>query len=396
MGRRDVLKSLSALVLAMSGSLPLGGWAKAAAASAGKLLPGKVALKRLTERPPNYETPLEYFRSVLTPNEAFFVRYHHSSIPTIAANDYVLEVLGTGLTQPLQLGLEQLRNEFPATEVIAVCQCSGNRRGLMSPPVPGVQWGHGAMGNARWRGVRLADVLKRAGLKPSALEIGFDGADAPPLEGTPDFVKSLPPYKALHPDTLLAYEMNGEPLPVLNGYPLRLVVPGWTATYWIKHLTRIEALEAPSSSFWMAGGYRVPQGLFPVTERFATQETAERVPVTEIAVNSLVTSGAEDGAIIAGTTPLAGIAWDSGHGIDRVEISFDAGASWRRAELGPDLGRYSFREWRLHWPELPRGRHEAWARAFNAAGQSQVERAIPNPSGYQNNAYHRVSVEVRS
>lgn len=357
-------------------------------------LPGKVALRRLTHRPPNYETPLEYFRSTLTPNEAFFVRYHHSVIPSVTAEDFRLEISGPGIERPLRLSLEALRRDFPQTEVVAVCQCSGNRRGLFDPPVAGLQWGYGAMGNARWRGVRLADVLSRAGLKPSAVEITFDAADAPPLDATPDYIKSLPIAKALHPDTLLAFEMNGAPLPELNGFPLRLVVPGWTATYWIKHLNSITALESPEKSFWMASAYRMPRSVFPLVSRFPSQESGERAPVTEIAVNSLITSVEADGSLLAGRSALSGIAWDSGLGIDRVEVSFDGGASWRRCELGEDLGPYSFRPWRAEWPALPPGRHEVWARASNRAGQTQVATPIPNPSGYQHNAFHRVPVRV--
>jgi DMSO/TMAO reductase YedYZ molybdopterin-dependent catalytic subunit len=359
-------------------------------------LPGKAGLLRLTHRPPNYETPIRHFRSTLTPNEAFFVRYHHSVIPVPSAAEFRLEVGGPGADQALSLSLDALRREFAPVEVVAVCQCSGNRRGLFDPPVPGLQWGHGAMGNARWRGVRLADVLARAGLRAAAVEISFDAADAPPLEGTPDYIKSLPVSKALHPDTLLAFDMNGAPLPEANGFPLRLVVPGWTATYWIKHVTRITALDAPERGFWMSSAYRMPRAAFPLVERFASQESGDRAPVTEIAVNSLVTSMEDDGVLRSGISSLQGMAWDAGRGIDRVEVSFDRGGSWRRCDLGEDLGPYSFRPWRVDWPALAPGRHELWVRAANRAGQVQVERAIPNPSGYQHNAYHRVPVEVRA
>lgn len=385
-----------AVLAALGAAAALQATGTALARAAGQLLealPGKRALRRLTHRPPNYETPLEYFRSVLTPNDAFFVRYHHAVIPQIDAAEFRFEVVGAALERPLTLTLAQLRTEFPAAELVAVCQCSGNRRGLFDPPVPGLQWGHGAMGNARWRGVRLADVLARAGLRNNAVELAFDAADAAPLEGTPDYVKSLPLGKALHPDTLLAYEMNGAPLPELNGHPLRLVVPGWTATYWIKQVTRIEALAAPASGFWMAGAYRMPRSAFPLLERFPSQESGERAPVTEIAVNSLITSTESS---VGGRMRVGGIAWDAGHGIDRVEVSADGGRSWQRAELGEDLGRYSFRPWQLEYSPLSAGAQELWARASNRAGQTQVERPIANPSGYQHNAFHRVRVEVKS
>ena len=390
MARRTVLAALGAAGTALlaSGST----WARAAAQML-EALPGKRALRRLTHRPPNYETPLEYFRSVLTPNEAFFVRYHHAVIPQIEAAEFRLEVAGAALERPLTLTLAQLRAEFPPVELVAVCHCSGHRRGLFEPPVPGLQWGHGAMGNARWRGVRLADVLARAGLRSGAVEIAFDAADAAPLEGTPDYIKSLPLGKALHPDTLLAYEMNGAPLPELNGHPLRLVVPGWTATYWIKHVTRIEVLNTPASGFWMAGAYRMPRAAFPLLERFPSQESGERAPVTEIAVNSLIT-GSE--ILPGGRMRVRGIAWDAGHGIDRVDVSADGGRSWQRAELGDDLGRYSFRPWLFEWAPVAAGAQEVWSRASNRAGQTQVEQPIANPSGYQHNAFHRHRIEVKS
>lgn len=388
--RQTVLGLLSAAVVSVAGSAV--SFARELAAS----LPGKVALHRLTHRPPNYETPIRYFRSTLTPNDAFFVRYHHAVIPSVSVEDYRLEVGGAAVERPLVLSLDTLRRDFPIAEVVAVCQCSGNRRGIFEPPVAGLQWGHGAMGNARWRGVRLADVLARAGLKTSALEIAFDAADAPPLEATPDFIKSLPISKALHPDTLIAFEMNGAPLPELNGFPVRLVVPGWTATYWIKHLNKITALDSPEKGFWMSTAYRMPRATFPLVSRFPSQESGERAPVTEIAVNSLITSMESDGTLIAGRSELRGIAWDSGLGIDRVEVSFDAGTTWQRCELEEDLGPYSFRPWRARWPALAPGQYEVWSRAANRAGQVQVERAIPNPSGYQHNAFHRVPVRVPS
>lgn len=390
--RQTLLGLMSAAIGSAIGSLVAS--ASAVAREAVAALPGKAALHRLTHRPPNYETPIQYFREILTPNEAFFVRYHHAVIPSVSAEDYRLDVGGSAVERPLVLSLDELRRNFPVVEVVAVCQCSGNRRGLFEPPVAGLQWGHGAMGNARWRGVRLADVLARAGLKTSALEIAFDAADAAPLEGTPDFIKSLPVSKALHPDTLLAFEMNGEPLPELNGFPLRLVVPGWTATYWIKHLNKITALESSEKNFWMSTAYRMPRSTFPLVSRFPSQESGERAPVTEIAVNSLITSMESDGSLIAGRSELSGIAWDSGLGIDRVEVSFDSGATWRRCKLGEDLGPYSFRSWRADWPVLAPGRYEVWARAANRAGQVQVEKPIPNPSGYQHNAFHRVPVRV--
>ena len=289
-------------------------------------LPGKVPLVKKTWRPPNFETPVSYFNETFTPNDAFFVRYHLADIPVVAPQDWRLRVAGDALDRPFELTLAQLRSEFEAIEVNAVCQCSGNRRGLSSPHVPGVQWGYGAMGNARWKGARLKDVLVRGGLRKDAVEIVFDGADHGVLAKTPDFVKSIPAWKAMEDTVLLAYEMNGEVLPHWNGYPVRLVVPGWTATYWMKHATSIEAVTQPFKGFWMATAYRIPKGKFPVVDRFLTQETETSTPITEMVVNSLITNLHPGQRFAADQTiEVKGVAWDGGFGIATVEVS----AGWR-------------------------------------------------------------------
>src|SRR5689334_14876654 len=214
-------------------------------------LPGKKPLIKLSYRPPNYESPIEYFRTPITPNDQFFVRYHLADIPEVDANTWKLSVGGDGAERTAELTLADLK-ALPATEVVAVNQCSGNRRGLFKPHVPGVEWGYGAMGCARWKGARLKDILDKVGLKKEAIEIAFDGADKGVTDKTPDFVKSIPAWKAIEDTTLVAYEMNGAPLPHFNGFPARLVVPGWTGTYWMKHLITINALTKPQGGFWMA------------------------------------------------------------------------------------------------------------------------------------------------
>ena len=222
-------------------------------------IPGKLPLIKKTYRPPNFETPVEYFRTAFTPNNAFFVRYHLAGIPApIKVSDWALSVSGESAERELKLTFADLRKLDPV-EIAAVCQCSGNRRGLFEPHVTGVEWGVGAMGNARWKGARLKDILAKAGVKGDALEVVFDGADRAPLDKTPDFVKSLPIDVALDENTLVAYEMNGKPLPHWNGFPVRLVVPGWTGTYWMKHLSRIRVVSQPDKNFWMSAAYRIPR-----------------------------------------------------------------------------------------------------------------------------------------
>ena len=211
-------------------------------------------------RPPNFETPVSYFNDVFTPNDAFFVRYHLSNIPEVAAATWRLKVGGEAAGTPFELSLDQLKRDFEQVEVAAVCQCSGNRRGMFQPHVPGVEWGLGAMGNARWKGARLKDVLAKAALKKEAIEIVLDGADGGSFPGTPDFVKSIPVWKALDENALIAYEMNGAPLPHWNGFPARIVIPGWTATYWMKQVTSIMAVAKPFDGFWVKSAYRIPRG----------------------------------------------------------------------------------------------------------------------------------------
>ena len=354
-------------------------------------LPGKKPLIKLSYRPPNYETPVSVFKDVITPNDSFFVRWHLADIPEIDATKWSLSVGGT---TPLQLTLDQLKKDYAPVEIVAVCQCSGNRRGLSDPHVPGVEWGYGAMGNAKWKGARLKDILAKAGVPQGTIEIEINGADKAVLEKTPDFVKSIPLEKALDENTLIAYEMNGTPLPHFNGFPARLIVPGWTATYWMKQITSIQPLAKPFDGFWMKAAYRVPAKLFPTRDRFLTQDTAANTPITEIVVNSIITSPTNGEKVKAGPLTVRGIAWDGGYGIRDVEVSADGGKTWSAATLGSDLGRFSFREWSFTLPAAKAGKLSLMARANNSAGQTQVAKALFNPAGYHHNVMQSITVDV--
>ena len=274
-----------------------------------------------------------------------------------------------------------------------MCQCSGNRRGLFEPHVAGVEWGVGAMGNAVWRGVRLKDVLAKAGVKADAVEVVLNGADRPPLDKTPDFVKSLPVGVALDENTLIAYEMNGKPLPHFNGFPARLIVPGWTGTYWVKQLVNVKVTSQPEKNFWMSTAYRLPRGRFK-TPTFQSQLYAPNEPITTMVVNSMITS-LKNGQQLPRGKPIEvkGIAFDSGSGIDKVEISTD-GSTWRSAKLGKDLGRFSFREFSMVLPGPQGGALVLMARATARSGETQVEQLIHNPAGYHHNVIQRLYVEV--
>jgi DMSO/TMAO reductase YedYZ molybdopterin-dependent catalytic subunit len=363
-----------------------------AAARALDLLPGKRPLVRLSTEPLNYESPIDYLDAAITPNEAFFVRYNLPDVPRIEAERWTLAVGGAGAKGHAELNLADLR-QLPTAEVVAVCQCSGNGRALFQPPVAGVQWGRGAIGCARWKGARLKDVLDAVGVRDEALEVVFAGADKDGCNKTPDFNKSLPVWKAREDTTLVAYEMNGRPLPHLHGFPARLVVPGWTATYWVKHLATIAVATAPFGGYWMRSTYRVPLGTFPAVARFVSQENAVDTPITEMMVNALIT-GPHDGASVKAQArvAVAGIAWDGGHGISGVDVSTDGGRTWAATALGEAQGRFAFRTWR-HPVRLERkGSHAIMARATNRIGQTQPAHAIANPSGYHHNAVQRLTL----
>jgi DMSO/TMAO reductase YedYZ molybdopterin-dependent catalytic subunit len=407
--RRDFLKGTSGLVLAGGGAW-LAGQARGAvpntpglaALPAGatvtgdlEALAGKVPLIKRSWRPPNYETPLSYFTSEITPNDAFFVRWHLAAIPQVSAATWTLKIGGDAATTPYELNFEQLKRDFAAAEVVAVNQCSGNRRGLFEPHVVGVEWGVGAMGNARWKGARLKDVLAKAGVKKEAVEITLDGADGPVMPATPDFQKSLPVWKAMDENTLLAYEMNGEPLPHWNGFPVRVVVPGWTGTYWMKQVTAINAISKPFDGFWVKGAYRIPIGRFPIIDHFATQVTEVNEPITEMVVNSIIANLVSGQQVAVGRAfEVKGVAWDGGRGISQVDISADGGRSWRAATLGQDLGRFSFRSFSMAITPTAPGPMVIMARATNRAGNTQTMELIHNPAGYHHNVMQRIEVNA--
>jgi DMSO/TMAO reductase YedYZ molybdopterin-dependent catalytic subunit len=402
--RRDFLK-VSAGGLLLAGGVRGAGFAHAASDSlpagtieAAQLFspPGKLPLIKKSFRPPNFESPVSYLNEAFTPNDAFFVRYHLAGIPdAVDVANWKLKISGESLERPLELTYENLTHDFESVEMAAVCMCSGNRRGFSEPHVPGVQWGHGAIGNAMWRGVRLRDLLNKAGLKKDAIEIVLDGADGPVLDKTPDFVKSIPVWKAMDENTLVAFAMNGEKLPHWNGYPARVVVPGWTATYWMKHVTSITAVAQPFKGFWMNPAYRIPKGKFPIIDRFVSQETDSNTPITEMVVNSLITSPENGSKVRHGeTVTITGVAWDGGYGIAGVEVSEDDGRTWKTAPLDADLGRYSWRQWSHRFVVANPGRHAVMAKATNRAGATQTVELIFNPAGYHNNVVQRIEIEA--
>lgn len=355
--------------------------------------PGKTDLILLTSRPPQLETPMKYFASAITPNEAFYVRYHIPPPTQVDLSTWRLKVTGH-LDKPLELSFDDLQSKFPRASIVAVNQCSGNGRGYFSPRVFGGQWANGAMGNAEWTGVRLRDVLSAAGVKPGAVDVSFNGLDQPVMPTIPDFVKSLSVSRIMDdPNVLVAYQMNGQPLPMLNGFPVRLIVPGWYATYWVKHLSEITVLDKEFDGFWMRKAYLIPDTPCGCVEPGSAP--AHTVPINRLDVRSLMIAPTGGERLAARkAVALKGIAFDSGYGIQEVVVSTDNLASWRPAQLGKDLGNYSFREWSLQWTPPRMGRYSLMARATNRIGESEPSEALWNPAGYLRNVVEHVDVTV--
>jgi DMSO/TMAO reductase YedYZ molybdopterin-dependent catalytic subunit len=353
--------------------------------------PEKRPMIVLSSRPPQLETPFEVFNEgLLTPNDAFFVRYHNAGLPTSIDGDaHVIRVGGNAAGKPFEITVAELKSQFKPVEVVAVNQCSGNSRGHFSPRVTGGQLSNGAMGNARWLGVPLKDLLARAELKNTARQVTFDGLDTA-LFGGGDFVKALPVAQAMDGEVMIAWQMNGADLPMLNGFPVRLIVPGYYGTYWVKHLSDIQVIDGEFDGFWMKPGYRVPDNDCACIEP-GTTPAATR-PIGRFTVRSFITS-LRDGATVQAGRPLAvrGIAFDGGQGIREVAWSIDGGQSWRPAKLGEDLGRYSFREFTFGFTP-GKGQHDLRVRAWNRSGQSQPMEALWQPAGYMRNVVESVKV----
>ena len=356
--------------------------------------PEKTELILLTSRPPQLETPMKYFDRAITPNEAFFVRYHVVPIPTsVDLATWRLKITGH-VDRPLELSMDDLKTKFPQVAITAVCQCAGNSRGRFAPRVLGGQWGDGAMGNAEWVGARLKDILAMANVRQGAVQVTFNGLDQPAFPSVPDFVRSLDVTRVMDdPDIIVAYQMNGDLLPLLNGFPARLVVPGWYAAYWVKNLSEITVIDQVFEKFWMAQAYRIPDTPCGCVEPGTVPKRT--VPITRMRVRSFIASP-ESGARVPVGRPvtLKGIAFDGGYGIREVQVSDDDGVTWRRAQLGADRGRYSFCEWSALWTPGKAGDYRLRVRAFNRIGESQDYEPLWTPAGYLRNSIEHLDVHA--
>ena len=356
--------------------------------------PQKGAMILQRTRPPQLETPFEVFdQGVFTPNDRFFVRWHLANIPTeIDPAAFRIKVRGH-VNKTIELSLDDLTTRFERVEAAAVNQCSGNSRGFFAPRVLGAQWAHGAMGNARWTGVRLKDVLDSAGVAAGAVAVRCTGLDTGVLPATPQFRHSLAIDHARDGEVIIAFLMNGERLPLLNGYPVRLVVPGWFAPYWVKMLSDIEVLDKPDDSFWMSTEYQVPDT--PHADMQPGQTGVRMVPISRMVPRSFFTN-VKDGAAFKAGAPveLRGIAFGGDAGVAQVRVSSDGGRQWQPARLGPDLGRYGFREWNAAVHLAGPGSHTLMVMCTNTAGVSQPAQANWNPGGLMRNVIESVTLKL--
>jgi DMSO/TMAO reductase YedYZ molybdopterin-dependent catalytic subunit len=343
-------------------------------------------------RPFDAETPVEAFASWITPNDRFFVRSHFGPPPPdrIDPASWRLSVKGLA-DRPLSLSLSDLAR-FEEVSVTAVVQCSGNGRAFHRPRATGVQWKRGAVGNARWTGVRLRDVLAKAGVQAKAKHLHLLGADRPVLPSTPLFLRSIPLEKALHPDTILALRMNGEPLPLLHGAPLRLIAPGWMADACVKWLTELTISDQEASGYYMQTAYRHPTRPVQPGE---TIDPKDLRPIEAMIVKSLITSPL-DGAAVNGGIAVKGVAWTGEGRIVSVEVSTDEGKTWSKARLTGDDVPYAWRMWEYAWRPAGTGRVTLLSRATDDRGHTQPERSPWNPSGFLWNGWDRVTVEVKT
>jgi DMSO/TMAO reductase YedYZ molybdopterin-dependent catalytic subunit len=355
--------------------------------------PQKYGMILQRSRPPLLETPFEVFdNGAFTPNDKFYVRWHWAVIPNaIDVKTFKLSVHGH-VNKTLSLSLDDIAR-LPRVELAAVNQCSGNSRGLFLPRVAGAQWAHGAMGNAKWTGVRLRDVLDLAGVKAGAVDVRFNGLDEPVVPDAPDFMKSLHIDHARDGEVMIAFAMNGEQLPLLNGFPLRLIVPGWYSTYWVKMLSDIEVLDKADDNYWTATAYTIPDT--PYANITPGQTGFKTVPISRMEPRSFITNIVSGASFRAGTPNIVrGIAFGGDSGVAKVELSSDGGKSWRETRLGTDHGKYSFRQWETNLTLADRGSHTLMARCTNTAKIVQPDKANWNTSGFMRNVVEQTQVTV--
>ena len=407
--KKPGIDTLARRQLLQAGALGLGSALLARSALAANTvhlpLPGGPDERRLTQafpqkgtmilqrtRPPLLETPFSvYDQGVLTPVNEFYVRWHWADIPTHMDPKTHTVTVGGHVDKELKFTVFDLMRKFKHVELVAVNQCSGNSRGYFQPRVAGGEWSNGAMGNARWVGVRLKDVLDAAGVKPGAVQVQFEGSERPVIPTAPNLKKSLNVDHARDGEVMIAWEMNGQSLPLLNGFPFRLVVPGWYATYWTKMLQHITVLDHEDTNFWMHPAYTIPDN-WPHANMTPGEKDVKFVPINRMVPRSFFTNLANGATVAAArAVEVRGIAFGGDAGVRMVQVSSDGGRTWRAAQLGHDYGRFSFRQWNAHL-QLERGEHTLMVRCTNTGGLRQPMKPNWNPGGFMRNVVESVTV----
>ena len=380
--RRDFLISVgqTSAGLILSQALP---------AFAQNVIKGKEKLIVRSVRPEDLETPVSLLNTWITPNDLFYVR-HHSYAAKVNVDEWKLTVDGEVQT-PITMTLDELK-KAPKHTVTVTLECAGNGRAFFDPPVAGIQWEKGAVGTARFTGARLADVLKKAGVKATGQYVALNGADKP-VGKMPDFIRNVPMKKALDPDTVLAYEMNGEPLPILHGFPLRAVVPGWEGAYSVKWLTNIQVIDKEHEGFFVKTAYRYPNRRVAPGEAVAPQDM---VPLTGLVVKSFISSPLDGATMAPGKVRVSGFAWAGEDNITKVDVSMDNGSSWFPAKLGKERERYAWQSFEYEFNITQPGSYLLMSRATDDKGNVQPVAPQWNPSGYLWNVIDKVRINVKA
>ncbi len=372
---------------ALAGAAPLG-WLERSGAQE-PLVPGKEKMIVRSLRYMDLEMPIHLLDTWLTPVELFYVR-NHLQLPSVNLAEWRLAVTGE-VERPLELTFAELEKFEPAT-VTDTMECAGNGRSFYRPRVPGIQWARGGVGNAAFSGPRLAEVLRRAGVKATGKHVAFNGIDEPPGK-VPDFIRSIPIEKALHPDTLLATGMNGAPLTIEHGFPLRAMVPGWLGAASVKWLIEVRVIEREFGGNFMKPGYRFPNRSVPPGGEISPDETSV---ITGLPVKSVIARPGDGSHWKAGPIRIAGAAWAGEQEVTRVDVSTDQGRTWQPATFGRDKAPYAWRLWEHVWKPPAPGSYVVMARATDSAGRTQPAEPAWNPSGYLWNVIDRVRIHVEA
>ncbi len=384
--RRDFLKQLSGAALAAGAVPSVATWALAKDQAVE--FPGEEGMVLRSFRFVDLESPVKYFNTWLTPVPHFFVRNHMHEPSEIDAQDWRLSI-GGEVEKPITLSLTDL-SKIEAHSVVNTLECAGNGRAFERPQVPGIQWGKGAVGTARFSGPRLRDVLQRAGVKSTGKHVMFRGLDEIPGK-VPPFIRSIPIEKALDSDTLVATHMNGSPLTRHHGFPARGLVAGWIGAASCKWLTEIKLLENEFVGNFMSGGYRLPNEPVKPGEAVKPEDSH---PLTALSVKSVISVPSDGAEVKPGRVVVQGAAWAGEADITKVEVSTDGGATWHAARLGREQAHYAWRLWSYDWQAGKSGDHAIRSRATDSQGRTQPKTAVWNPSGYLNNSIDEVKVHV--